>query len=347
MVDDPEWRDWVNVSRSSRKGVSLKLMTEPQRAVAMDLIRASLSARGAKTVGDIMKLNHALGELLDNPQEFGEDLYYFTVMGIPSTTEPWGWQLEGHHLVVNHFVLGDQVVTTPLFLGAEPTLAHSGKYQGLAVLQDEQNKGLEFINSLTPDQIKVAVLSSHKEGNSSLAEAFRDNIVLDYAGIKGADLTELQKAELLDLIDQHVGNMDEAHAQVKMAEVKHHLDQTHFAWVGSYDPAGVFYYRIQSPVVLIEFDHQSPGPLAMGRGGPGEPDGPGELGGPPPDEPPPGRPDGPPPHGPPPVREGPGGVGGHRGASRQHIHVVIRPPNGNDYGKDLLRQHYEQHPNPH
>ncbi len=27
----------------------------------------------------------------------------------------------------------------------------------------------------------------------------------------------------------------------------------------------------------------------------------------------------------------------------QHIHVVVRTPNGNDYGKDLLRQHYAQH----
>jgi hypothetical protein len=25
--------------------------------------------------------------------------------------------------------------------------------------------------------------------------------------------------------------------------------------------------------------------------------------------------------------------------NRQHIHVVVRTPNGNDYGKDLLRQH--------
>jgi hypothetical protein len=25
--------------------------------------------------------------------------------------------------------------------------------------------------------------------------------------------------------------------------------------------------------------------------------------------------------------------------TRQNIHVVVRTPNGNDYGKDLLRQH--------
>ncbi len=26
----------------------------------------------------------------------------------------------------------------------------------------------------------------------------------------------------------------------------------------------------------------------------------------------------------------------------EHMHVVVRTPNGNDYGKDLLRKHYEQ-----
>ena len=30
----------------------------------------------------------------------------------------------------------------------------------------------------------------------------------------------------------------------------------------------------------------------------------------------------------------------------QHIHTVVRTPNGNDYGKDLLRQHYLTHPHP-
>jgi hypothetical protein len=27
---------------------------------------------------------------------------------------------------------------------------------------------------------------------------------------------------------------------------------------------------------------------------------------------------------------------------KAHIHSVVRTPNGNDYGKDLLRQHYER-----
>ena len=30
------------------------------------------------------------------------------------------------------------------------------------------------------------------------------------------------------------------------------------------------------------------------------------------------------------------------GMTRNHIHTVIRTPNGNDYGKDLLRQHHAE-----
>ena len=28
---------------------------------------------------------------------------------------------------------------------------------------------------------------------------------------------------------------------------------------------------------------------------------------------------------------------------RFHTHTIVRTPNGNDYGKDLLRQHLEHH----
>ncbi len=39
-------------------------------------------------------------------------------------------------------------------------------------------------------------------------------------------------------------------------------------------------------------------------------------------------------------------LGGDRQvARRDHIHTVVRTPNGDDYGKDLLRQHYEAHEN--
>jgi len=101
---------------------------------------------------------------------------------------------------------------------------------------------------------------------------------------------------LLELIEEYVGNMREGHAKVRMSEVAEHLDKTHFAWIGGTTPESVYYYRVHSPVILIEFDHQRR--VAPFRSS--EP-------------------------------------------TREHIHTVVRTPNGNDYGKDVLRQHYKLH----
>ena len=148
-VDDPEWRKWMNQHFYVRQGVSFDEMSEPQREAAFGLLRASLSAKGLKLSRDIMKLNHTLGELNNNDfEQYGEWLYCITVMGTPSATEPWGWQIDGHHLIINYFVLGDQVVMTPTFVGSEPVIATAGKYKGTAILQDEQGKGLAFVNAL-------------------------------------------------------------------------------------------------------------------------------------------------------------------------------------------------------
>ena len=299
--DDPEWRKWMNQHFYVRQGVSFGEMSSSQREAALGLLRASLSAKGLRQTRDVMRLNHTLGELTNNSEEYGEGLYWITVMGEPSSDEPWGWQLDGHHLNINYFVLGDQVVMTPAFFGSEPVVARSGRYAGTAVLQTEQAKGLAVINALDEAQRGKAILSPSKTGNNNVSEAFKDNVVLDYAGIRASELSKRQRAHLLDLIATHVGNMDEGHAKVKMAEVRRHLDQTWFAWIGGTAPDSVFYYRVQSPVILIEFDHQLP--IAL-RNLPRVP-------------------------------------------NREHIHSVVRTPNGNDYGKDLLRQHYERHPHPH
>ena len=147
-VDDPEWRKWMNQHFYVRQGVSFREMTGPQRDAAFGLLEASLSARGLKLTRDIMRLNETLAELTNDHEFLGEWLYFITVMGKPSATEPWGFQLDGHHAIVNYFVLGDQVVMTPFFVGSEPVTATSGKYKGVSILQDEQNRGLDMLLAL-------------------------------------------------------------------------------------------------------------------------------------------------------------------------------------------------------
>ena len=292
-VDDPEWRRWANQHSLPRQGVSFEELDERQREAAFGLLKTGLSAEGFRKSRDIMRLNHTLGEISGRLDELGEWLYYLTVMGEPSREEPWGWQLDGHHLIVNYFVLGDQVVMTPTFMGSEPTAAESGAFAGVAVMKEEEQRGLDLMLALNGEQRLKARIGSTKDGRNALAEAFRDNLVLDYAGVPGSELDASQRELLLAVIQEFVGSMADGHARVKMEEVREHLDRTWFAWVGDVDPEGVFYYRVHSPVVLIELDHQPPVFLPLPRV-----------------------------------------------PTRQHVHSVIRTPNGNDYGKDLLRQHY-------
>ena len=295
-VTDDEWRRWANVHRYVRQGVAFRDMDERQRGLAIGLLQASLSAKGLKLSRDIMHLNETLAELTQRPDEYGEYLYWITVMGTPSATEPWGWQLDGHHLIINYFVMGDQVVMTPTFMGSEPVFAESGKYKGTRILDAEREKGLALLNALNPAQRTAAILDPTKTGNRNQTELFRDNVVIPLAGVRASALDARQKQLLTDLIAEFVGNMADGHARVKMSEVRRHLDDTWFAWIGGTAADSAFYYRVHSPVILIELDHQTPVAL------PGE-----------------------------------------RVPARNHIHTVVRTPNGNDYGKDLLRQHLEQH----
>jgi hypothetical protein len=301
-VDDPEWRRWSNVDNGLyvRQGVSSKELSPTQRTAATALMRASLSAKGMELAQSIMKTDQTLAEINKDIVRYDSQLYFFTIMGNPSPTEPWGWQLEGHHLVINYFVLGDQVVMTPMFLGAEPAVTTTGRYAGNTVLQAEQDKGLAFMQSLTASQRESATIKPVKVADELQSGAGQDNLVLDYRGIKASAMTDAQKAQLVELIGLYVDNMREAHARVRMTEVAAHLGDTYFAWSGGTADDDVFYYRIHSPVVLIEFDHQRP----VGTRGLNPPDRP----------------------------------------TRMHIHVMVRTPNGNDYGKDLLRQHLTTHP---
>lgn len=301
-VADPEWRNWSNVDVGifARHGVSLEEMNEAQRDAAWSLLAESLSPAGLDKAQRIMRTEQTLLELNGEPIRYGEEKYYFTIMGVPSTEEPWGWQLDGHHLVINFFVLGDQVVMTPAFWGGEPVLAESGKYAGNIIMQQEQDLGLALMQALDSSQQARATLSTSKTGNAPMAAANADNMTIDYEGIKGSDLSSAQKIMLLDLARVYVGNLRAPHAAITMEDISRHIDDTYFAWVGTAADDAVFYYRIHSPVILIEFDHQNPvGTLQINQ--PGVP-------------------------------------------TRDHIHSMVRTPNGNDYGKDYLRQHLATHP---
>jgi hypothetical protein len=298
-LDDGAWQRWNNTHPYiMRHGVLLEELDANQRESALNLVRATLSARGFVTARDVMRLNETLAELTGSWAEYGEWLYWLSILGSPSLEQPWGWQIDGHHLNLNCLVIGDQMVMTPAFFGSEPTCAPSGKYAGTRVLEAEEQQGLAFARSLSAEQQRAAAPALDPRQSIEgriLGGAQSDNLVLPYDGLCADQLSPPQRDQLLGLIDVYVGRMRSGHDRVALAEAEQHLDQTHVVWLGGVGEDSTFYYRIHSPVVLIEFDHLRG--IALDN-----------------EEP-----------------------------ARTHIHTIVRTPNGNDYGKDLLRQHYARY----
>ncbi|MFD7136801.1 DUF3500 domain-containing protein [Streptomyces sp. NPDC059894] len=322
-VDADQWLDWTNVDSNDREGVALRDLTEKQYALALKLLKASLSARGLKQADSIRKLNHFLGEYSgDTTKALNEDAYWFTVMGTPSAKDAWGFQFEGHHLVINYFVLGDQVVMTPTFMGSEPTKI---TYDGVDyhLFREETAAGLKLLRSLDSTQLATALSTAAKTGADLIAGAGQDNAVIPYAGLKGSELNRRQQQLLLDLVEVYVGYQDEGHARVRLREIEKHLDDTYFSWIGEYEDDSAFYYRVHSPVVLIEYDAESPLAYHEDEDGSSASATPSASASPSTSASP--------------GAGGPGGPGGT--PTQQHIHTIIRTPNGNDYGVDLLKLH--------
>ena len=273
-----------------RHGLCLAELSEAQRERVYALLRVALGARAYETARNAMKLNETLAELTGLPEEFGEYYYWISIFGEPSPDAPWGWQLDGHHCNINCFVLGDQIVLSPMLLGSEPVTAETGVYAGTTVLREEEAQGWAFMDALMPEQRAKAIIG-YDLPFDGYASGFKDNIVVPYDGLRSGDMTPAQKALLVNLIKLYTDRLPPGHDQLRLDEARQHLNETIFAWIGQFDPVSPFYYRIYSPVIFIEFYHQ------------------------------------------------PGVALPDTGYNRRHAHALVRTPNGNDYGRVLLRQY--------
>ena len=308
-VDSKQWRNWQNTELHV-EDYGLRMDAEPQaiKDAAMNVVRASLSAQGYEKARNVMKLNAFLGDLVGGPEVLSEWAYTFCLFGEPSTEEPWGWHLFGHHLTLNCFLIGTQMVLTPWFFGAEPKYCDQGRFNGISLFEDEERLGLALMHSFTSGQQAQAIVAHdmmdgdlpegrwHFADHLHLGGAYQDNRIVPYEGLTGPQMTAEQTRRLLDLVRAYIAPLPMGPVDAKMAEIERHLADTHFCWIGSTTEEDAFYYRIQSPVVMIEFDHHT-------------------------------------------------GVFLTNDVPRNfHVHTIVRTPNGNDYGIDLLRQHYKNSP---
>ncbi|QGA12692.1 hypothetical protein EYB26_000336 [Talaromyces marneffei] len=269
-IGSPEWRTWSNPELLLvHKGIRLDEVEVPVRDAIMKVLETTLSPEGYDKATKAMRINHYLGELVESPKAMNEFSYNFAIFGRPSTTRPWGWTFYGHHLCLNIFIYKGQIVASPWFTGAEPNEIDSGPYKGTRILQVEETLGIQLMQSL-PSEVRQKAQTykkmndpemplgrTNKDDQRHLCGAYRNNRQIPYEGVLVSDFTSAQKEHVYGILEQYLLYLPKRSRQLKIEQIKKYETETYFSWIGGFENNDPFYYRLQSPVILVEFDHHS------------------------------------------------------------------------------------------
>lgn len=269
-IDSPEWRTWSNPEfLLSNKGLRLDEVSSSIRSAILAILQSTLSPEGYDKALKAMRINHFLGELVESPRVMNEFSYNFVLFGNPSTTRPWGWSFYGHHLCLNVFLYKNQIVASPWFTGAEPNEIDSGPHSGTRILHVEEALGLQLMQSLpshlqskaqTYTQMKDPAMPPgrwNRDDQRHLCGAYRDNRIVPNEGVPVSLFTAEQKSTLYEILKQYLLYLPAYSRALKISQVQRYESETYFSWIGGFADADPFYFRIQSPVILVEFDHHS------------------------------------------------------------------------------------------
>jgi hypothetical protein len=249
--------NWHYIPRM-RKGVALRELTAAQKKLALELLRAGLSASGYETAQQIMRLERILMEREKNgsmPMVRDPENYYVSIFGTPSRERPWGWRIEGHHISVNFTIAGGRVddnliANTPLFFGAEPAEVQGGPLKGLRVLGAAEDKARALMDALDAEQRSMAIIGTRLptdilSGNDRAPDLGsqlnpigldRQPDALPKEGLPAAQMTAQQKQLLRALIDVYMGRMPDEIAAKRAKEITSGLDEIRFVWIGATRP---------------------------------------------------------------------------------------------------------------
>ncbi|HYG76638.1 MAG TPA: DUF3500 domain-containing protein [Planctomycetota bacterium] len=255
-LKNDERLNWHFIPKT-RNGVSLKEMTQSQRALAQALLASGLSARGYISAVTISTLEDILHQ-----QEQGKgpkrdsELYFVTVFGKPGPDATWGWRYEGHHLSLNFTIIaGKYVIGAPSFMGSNPENILDGPRKGQRTLGEVEDAGRKLILALTDEQKKKAIFQAECPKDIFTAAARKVSLAGN-VGLPVSEMTAPQKEILLALIKEYAGRLRPELAASEIAKIeKAGLDKIYFAWAGETELKKAHYYRVHGPTFLIEYDN--------------------------------------------------------------------------------------------
>jgi hypothetical protein len=275
-LDAGERTAWSNlpVANVKRVGIPMGDLDDDGRRRAHALLRASASSQGYLKMAAIMQHDDVLRSIelaylehnpprpragRDSVQSMGSQNYWLAMFGDPRRDRDWGWLITGHHLAATFTCAGDRVTFLPLFVGAAPLEIPTGAYAGAQALSHEASRGFELLDSLSPEQRRIAVVSD-QPFHDVVAGPGREQSLGQYEGLPASAMDGAQQRLLWALVEEYVRNADFAVADAQLDAIRAAgLDNLHFSWRGpSGQPTEGFYYRLHGPRILIEYAVQEP-----------------------------------------------------------------------------------------
>ncbi len=256
--DDKEQRErWSNLPTSmvKRGGIPWADLDDTQQQALLQLIKTTLSEAGYRQVIENVDGDEYLREH-GGRADFGWHEFYISLLGKPSTSEPWMWQFGGHHLAINATIVGDRITLAPTLTGGQP-MEYQVDGNQVRQMAEEQDQAFELIGSLTPEQLRQTVLADRH--TKMIFGPGKDGVKPKQEGISASALNESQRKLLLQLIGSRVRMLNDVHAKLRMNRIENDLGDTWFAWFGPTTPGSAATYRIQGPTVLIEYAPQRMG----------------------------------------------------------------------------------------
>ena len=255
--------NFIPTNTFPRNGLPLKEMSEAQRDLARNLLRAALSQKGMLTATSIMDLETVLRGI-ESAQRGGRaggmtrdpELYFFSVFGTPGPKGIWGWRVEGHHVSL-HFSIANNtgVASSPAFFGSNPHEIREGPQTGHRILAGEEDTGRALVMALDDKQRASAVFNAVAPGDIVTMTTLKVD-PLTPSGIPASAMTAKQRELLMQIVDVYASKMAEDTAAARLAKIKQAgLDKITFAWAGELEKGKRHYYRVQGPTFLIEYDN--------------------------------------------------------------------------------------------
>jgi hypothetical protein len=240
-----------------RRGLTLKEMSPHQKALAAALLSAGLSQQGFIKATTIMSLEDILRIMeKDTAGRRDPEKYHFSIFGEPSASGTWAYRIEGHHVSLHFTVVKGKATGNPTFFGSNPAEVREGPRKGLRVLAAEEDKARALLESLTPAQRRIAVVSEKAPADILTERSRKAALQNQPSGLPAAKLNAAQRKLLDALIAEYIDNLPGELAEQRRGRLKQAGASLFFAWAGVLERGGPHYYRVHAPgLFLIEYDN--------------------------------------------------------------------------------------------